>query len=371
MRNHSFLVLVLLLVVGVFGVDTDGVKSVSVMEGDSVTLLTGLTEIQTDEVLRWTIQDDTIIAETDGEDKAISVPGNEESFQGRLKLDPKTGSLTITNIKTRDSGVYKLKISGKKLAESEFSVTVRGVFGVTDGVKSVSVMLGDSVTLHTDLTEIQTNYQILWRFGGDIIPRLNSADYKWSNIDLNSKNGDLNIRNIQNDQAGVYELEINNGSVILHRKLRITFSGVFSDDGVKKMSASKDESVTLQTRIIYKPEDDVIEWTFGSQDTALAKTDRQNDKIIIIYNEDDVRFKDRLELKTQSGDLTVNYFNTEVSGLYKVKIIKKTYTLQKTFDVGLKDSQERSGSTGTGVSVKCGASVVLACAAAVLLLQGV
>ncbi|XP_048024329.1 uncharacterized protein LOC125254016 isoform X2 [Megalobrama amblycephala] len=272
MRNHSFLVLVLLLVVGVFGVDTDGVKSVSVMEGDSVTLLTGLTEIQTDEVLRWTIQDDTIIAETDGEDKAISVPGNEESFQGRLKLDPKTGSLTITNIKTRDSGVYKLKISGKKLAESEFSVTVRGVF---------------------------------------------------------------------------------------------------SDDGVKKMSASKDESVTLQTRIIYKPEDDVIEWTFGSQDTALAKTDRQNDKIIIIYNEDDVRFKDRLELKTQSGDLTVNYFNTEVSGLYKVKIIKKTYTLQKTFDVGLKDSQERSGSTGTGVSVKCGASVVLACAAAVLLLQGV
>ncbi|XP_067246748.1 coxsackievirus and adenovirus receptor homolog [Chanodichthys erythropterus] len=262
MRNHSFLVLVLLLVVGVFGVDTDVVKSVSVMEGDSVTLHTNLTEIQTDWELKWKIQDDTIIAEIDGETNIMTVPGNKNGFEGRLKLNKTTGSLTITNIKTTDSGVYKLKISGKNLAESEFSVTVRGVF---------------------------------------------------------------------------------------------------SDDGVKKMSAKKGESVILQTEIISIP-DNVIEWTFGPQDTALFKTDRQ--KKTPRYNEDDVKFKDRLHLDTKSGDLTVKNINSEVSGLYKVKIIKRTHTLQKIFSVTLYASHRISGSAGTGVSVIC-VAIVLACAVAV------
>ncbi len=37
----------------VFVVETDGVKSVSVMEGDSVTLHTGVSEIQRDDVITW------------------------------------------------------------------------------------------------------------------------------------------------------------------------------------------------------------------------------------------------------------------------------------------------------------------------------
>ncbi|XP_048024325.1 uncharacterized protein LOC125254015 isoform X2 [Megalobrama amblycephala] len=355
MRNHSFLVLVFLHVV-------DGVKSVSVMEGDSVTILTSLTEIQTGKKLQWMIQNNTI-AEIDRETNKTSVPGNLR-FQGRLKLNEMTGSLTITNIKTTDSGVYQLKIRGKKgTIRGKFSVSVRGVFRVVYGVKSVLVMQGDSVTLHTDLTVKKTDDQILWRFGGDIIPRLNSADYKWSNINLISQTGDLNIRYIQNDQAGVYEVEISTGRVILHRKFRITLNGVFSDDGVKKRSAMKGKSVTLQTRITYKPEDDVIEWTFGPQDTALAKTDIKNK--ILIYNKDDVRFKDRLQLNPISGDLTVKNINTEVSGVYKVKIIKRTYTLQKIFSVTLNYPRPFSGSKVKKiVSGICG-SIALVCAAAV------
>ncbi len=44
-----------------------------------------------------------------------------------------------------------------------FSLCSPGVFGVD--MKSVSVMEGDSVTLNSDLTEIQTHHLITWTFG--------------------------------------------------------------------------------------------------------------------------------------------------------------------------------------------------------------
>ncbi|XP_067245563.1 uncharacterized protein [Chanodichthys erythropterus] len=271
MRNHSSLLLVLLLVDGVFGVDTDVVKiKVSVMERDSVTLHTDLTEIQTDRDLKWKFPDDTsIIARIDRETNRTTVPGN-TSFEGRLKLNETTGSLTITNIKTTDSGVYKLKISGKNdFAGKEFIVSVDA--------------------------------------GPGCIP------------------------------------------------------GVFSDDGMRKMPLREEESVILHTEITDIPEADVIKWTFGPQDTALVKTDRQNNTIR--YNNE--TFKDRLHLNTQSGDLTVRNISTEVTGQYKVKIIKRTHTLLKIFSVTVVDSCEPSGYTAVVVSGICGAIALAACAAAV------
>ncbi len=47
----------LFLFVLVFVVETDYVESVSVLVGDSVTLLTGLTEIQRDDQIRWKFGD--------------------------------------------------------------------------------------------------------------------------------------------------------------------------------------------------------------------------------------------------------------------------------------------------------------------------
>ncbi|XDV24036.1 hypothetical protein PO909_028329 [Leuciscus waleckii] len=99
------------------------------MEGDSVTLNSGVQTNQQDRV-RWYFND-TRIAQINRDQSKIctDVQCNEdtERFRDRLKLDHQTGSLTIMNITNTDSGVYKLKISsGSSDSENIFNVTVHG-----------------------------------------------------------------------------------------------------------------------------------------------------------------------------------------------------------------------------------------------------
>ncbi|XP_073717527.1 uncharacterized protein [Misgurnus anguillicaudatus] len=108
----------------VFGVDGDEVKSVSVMEGDSVTLYTDITDIQTDDQIVWMFGPREIrIAEIYKE--SIDMFDSNEIFGDRLKLDSQTGSLTITNITITHTGLYKLQmLSNKGTSYKRFSVTV-------------------------------------------------------------------------------------------------------------------------------------------------------------------------------------------------------------------------------------------------------
>ncbi|KTG30894.1 hypothetical protein cypCar_00037561 [Cyprinus carpio] len=94
------------------------------MEGDSVTLHTGVETNQQDRI-RWYFNY-TRIAQISGELSKIctDVQCNEgtERFRDRLKLDHQTGSLTIMNTGITDSGVYKLLMSNDII--KTFSVTV-------------------------------------------------------------------------------------------------------------------------------------------------------------------------------------------------------------------------------------------------------
>ncbi|XP_059426054.1 transmembrane and immunoglobulin domain-containing protein 1-like isoform X2 [Carassius carassius] len=78
---------------GVFA-GLDEVKSVSVLEGDSVTLDSGFTEMMDDDMILW---------------------------RDRLKLDYQTGSLIITNTRTEHTGLYQLQINS---VSKSFSLTV-------------------------------------------------------------------------------------------------------------------------------------------------------------------------------------------------------------------------------------------------------
>ncbi|KAK9967270.1 hypothetical protein ABG768_001677 [Culter alburnus] len=105
---------------GVFG------DSVSVMEGDSVTLYTDLTEIHEDNDILWKYGAETsLIAEISRAAGIFSTyNGTDGRFRDRLKLDNQTGSLTITNITIEHTGVYQLEISGSKLTTKTFNVSV-------------------------------------------------------------------------------------------------------------------------------------------------------------------------------------------------------------------------------------------------------
>ncbi len=113
---------------GVFGVDA--VESVSVLEGDSVALNSGLTEMMDDDLILWRFgPENTLIAQIDVMADSITVYDDvlDERFRDRLKLDHQTGSLTITNTTTEHAGLYKLQINS---VSKSFSLTVYGELNI-------------------------------------------------------------------------------------------------------------------------------------------------------------------------------------------------------------------------------------------------
>ncbi|KAI2650703.1 Natural killer cell receptor 2B4 [Labeo rohita] len=100
--------------------------SVQAMEGDPVTLESGITEIQTDDLITWKFgHSETLIATINKIPGSFSTsPGDAVGFRDRLKLDHQTGSLTITNTTSPDSGLYQLSIRSKRKTTYRFNVTV-------------------------------------------------------------------------------------------------------------------------------------------------------------------------------------------------------------------------------------------------------
>ncbi len=101
------------------------------MEGDSVTLHIGVTEIQQADDILWTFgAEKSFIAKMKKQQQIFSTfNGTDGRFRDRLKLDNQTGSLTITNITTEHAGLYKVEISGLKLSSHTYSVSVYGEYG--------------------------------------------------------------------------------------------------------------------------------------------------------------------------------------------------------------------------------------------------
>ncbi|XP_056109117.1 SLAM family member 5-like isoform X2 [Rhinichthys klamathensis goyatoka] len=118
---HMFMLFCVCRLAGVFG------DSVSVMEGDSVTLNTDVTEIPEDDEILWKYgAENTLIAKINKENRIFSTSDDvpDGRFRDRLKLDDQTGSLTITHTTTEHTGVYRLEIRGAKLTSKTFNVFV-------------------------------------------------------------------------------------------------------------------------------------------------------------------------------------------------------------------------------------------------------
>ncbi|XP_057181425.1 natural killer cell receptor 2B4-like [Triplophysa rosa] len=118
------------------------------MEGDSVTLHTHLTHIQRDDLIQWKFAPQgTLIAQIHNQ--------RVKYFRDRLKLDCQTGSLTITNITSTDSGLYKLQISRRTgPSYKRFNVTVYALLPVPviSRVSNCSVLCSVMNVTHVSLS---------------------------------------------------------------------------------------------------------------------------------------------------------------------------------------------------------------------------
>ncbi|XP_042568301.1 uncharacterized protein LOC122134983 [Cyprinus carpio] len=203
------------------------------MEGDSVTLHTDV-KINQQEKIKWYFNDTHIAyINRDLSDICTDVQceGGDERFRGRLKLDHQTGSLTIMNIRTTDSGLYTLMIiSSNSDSEKIFKVTVIGV----PAAGLCEVKERDNVTLDPGVIKNPVD-SMTWSFNDTCIAEITGDQSKictddqvnYSNqrfrgrLEVN-QTGFLTIRNIRTTDSGLYHLQINSSRFSITRSFRVT-----------------------------------------------------------------------------------------------------------------------------------------------------
>lgn len=100
-------------------------------------------------------------------------------------------------------------------------------------------------------------------------------------------------------------------------------------DALKTIESVEGDSVKLETCVTKIQKDDEVEWKFGHHVIATIKSNN-----VLLYDTDDAKFKDKLHLDGQTGDLTIRNTRTKHSGLYEVKIVNITnQTILKRFSV--------------------------------------
>ncbi|XP_073717468.1 uncharacterized protein [Misgurnus anguillicaudatus] len=218
------------------------------------------------------------------------------------------------------------------------SVFINGLFG-----DEVSVKEGDSVTLHTNVPDIQTadNLIVTWTFGSQkyTIANINRAakttfiyddvlDGRFRDrLKLNDQTGDLTITNITTHHSGPYKVRINVRRQIIERSFNVKSVINPESDQLKSVLVKDGESVTLHTDVHYFKTYDAIQWRF--QGIRIAHFNKSASKI-----SEDKRFKDKLQLDVQTGSLQINHIRMDLSGLYEVEISSNSgYTIHQTFTI--------------------------------------
>ncbi|XDV23595.1 hypothetical protein PO909_028114, partial [Leuciscus waleckii] len=189
------------------------------MEGDSVTLNTGVQTNQQDKIRSY--YNDTRIAQINRDQSKIctDVQCNEdtERFRDRLKLDHQTGSLTITNITNTHSGEYKLEIINPN-SEKIFKVAVHDIAAEMKKLKAMSQKEGESVTLDPGVGRKPSDV-MTWYFNGILIAEITGDQSKIctdvqckerfrDRLKLDHQTGSPTIMNTRNTDSGVYELQM-------------------------------------------------------------------------------------------------------------------------------------------------------------------
>ncbi|XP_042624901.1 T-lymphocyte surface antigen Ly-9 [Cyprinus carpio] len=136
-----------------------------------------------------------------------------------------------------------------------------GVFGAdTDNTETVRVMLGDPVTLHTDLGTVRRDDHIVWVFGPDSPDNQIAELMKWSYmlsiyvsgkmpfrdaLQLNHQTGSLTIKNTKSEHSGRYKLTIIHDRKTSHKRFDVI---VYAALSVPIISADSSQNSTASER---------------------------------------------------------------------------------------------------------------------------
>lgn len=260
-----------------------GVEELKLMVGDSVTLNSA--ETSSKETIQWLFGTKRIAEIRESRDPQYY----DERFKDQLELDKKTGSLTIKNINTYHSGQYRQNIAD--INRINIAIQVRGV-------TNVSVMMGDTVTLHTGVTLKDT---VKWTF---------------ENKDLNPTDGqneDLTITIIDNRHCGDYVLEVNSSTMGLRRTYCIVLIGE-----KQRVSVTEGENVFLITGVKDIQTYDLILNLEGRTIAEIYTNDHSGN------NNRDAR----LLLDILNGSLIIRNSATTDTGDYDLTMSSSTYSLQ-------------------------------------------
>ncbi|KAI7789609.1 hypothetical protein IRJ41_012042 [Triplophysa rosa] len=293
------------------------VKVMTVIEGYSVTLESDVTKLQSDDVIQWSFRDEVMA--TYNKNNKIS---SEERLIDRLQVDDQTGSLIIRDIRTEDTGLYKVKISSSSGVKSFLQLITGG--GPSYSQFNVIVIVrkyeNDSVTLNTGVTELQSDDVIQWRFGETLIAEINRKN-KFTTDDeifkdrlkLNDKTGDLIIRDLDTEHTGLYKLRIINSRGTSCCQIK-----VYVEERIRTVLLGR--YITLKTDVTGIQTDDVIQWRFGDEEPLIAQMTVGTKPS---YDSTDERFTDRLKMNPWTGALIITNITSELSGVYRAKIISR------------------------------------------------
>ncbi|XP_056615213.1 SLAM family member 5-like [Triplophysa dalaica] len=203
---------------GVFG---DEVKSVSVMEGDTVTLYTDA-QTQSHDVMEWMFgvqsPDEITIAEFNREANFIHFIQSvyTERFKNHVEIDDQTGSLIITNITTQHTGRYKLDISRKpSVLIRHFNLTVYARLPVPFITRDCSSSSSSSscCCVLCSVMNVSHDVSVSWYKGKSLLSSISVSD--------------LNIRlslplEVEYQDTNTYTCVVNNPITNLTQHLHIT-----------------------------------------------------------------------------------------------------------------------------------------------------
>nr|XP_017208768.1 uncharacterized protein LOC100007503 [Danio rerio]XP_017208769.1 uncharacterized protein LOC100007503 [Danio rerio]XP_017208770.1 uncharacterized protein LOC100007503 [Danio rerio] len=154
------------------------------MEGDSITLYPGVTDIQKNMLIYKFGAEGAFIALKDGNHISVNYDVSNEGFKGRLHLD-QTGALTISDSKTSDSGVYELNIiGGREDQVKKFCVTIYPRLPAPDIIRTCPQNSSSSVSEHLEVSRCELLCSVVnvsavslsWYKGNSILSSISVSD---------------------------------------------------------------------------------------------------------------------------------------------------------------------------------------------------